>query len=294
MSAVTVRIIDPPAPAGAGPLTRAVAEARTALAIAHARGFRTAHADDVAIVAERPDRGPGGMHPGAVVLESPALPFAALPDYRRIVETAATLRGGPPVDEDDAWRAAARLDSPLDVVLAARDRRVPTGPRAVARRLLDDPASSVLRAALAGMAAILANRDRQLLIVAERPALPPWPTGAVRALVLWESDARRAFDLDRPDLLASSLAQLADAALVDSRLALATRLLRRRRPWPPLEDRFASDLLRPDEVADPWLGDLTRAAAGSGLPVLLGGPSLVAWGVRMLLTGRRRNPVRAG
>jgi hypothetical protein len=294
MSAVTVRIIDPPAPAGAGPLERVVAEARTALAKAHAKGFRAAHADDVEILAERPDRSAGDLRPGAVLLESSGLPFAALPDYRRIVDTVATLRPGEPADEDDAWRAAARLDSPLDIVLAARDRRVPTALRAIARRIIDDPATANLRTALAGVAATLTNRNRQMLILAERPTLPPWPRDALAPLVLWEADARRAFDLDRPDLLVSALAPQADAAIVDTRLALATRLMRRRRPWPTLEDRFASDLLRPDAVQDPWLRDLTAAAATAGLPILLGGPSLVAWGIRLLLTGRRRNPVRAG
>jgi hypothetical protein len=48
-------------------------------------------------------------------------------------------------------------------------------------------------------------------------------------------------------------------------------------------DRFASDLHRWDEVANPWLSALTKSAAESRLPVLLGGHSLVGPGIPLLL-----------
>jgi hypothetical protein len=41
-------------------------------------------------------------------------------------------------------------------------------------------------------------------------------------------------------------------------------------------DRFWSDLGRADMVSDPWAAEFTRAAARAGLPVLLGGHSLVS------------------
>ena len=65
---------------------------------------------------------------------------------------------------------------------------------------------------------------------------------------------------DGPGSLGTHLATLADGALVDSRVLLAHRSGADEGGWPPAEDRFASDLLIPDAVADPWLRDLTRAA----------------------------------
>ena len=48
--------------------------------------------------------------------------------------------------------------------------------------------------------------------------------------------------------------------------------------WPADEDRFASDLLRADDVRDPWLAALTRGAASAPVPVLLGAHTLVGPG----------------
>jgi hypothetical protein len=47
--------------------------------------------------------------------------------------------------------------------------------------------------------------------------------------------------------------RLADGALVDSRVLLAHRLGADERRWPAAEDRYASDLLLHERVADPWL-----------------------------------------
>jgi len=300
MSAVSVRIVAPPAAPDAGPLGCLIAAAHRDLALAHRRGFRAAHAQDVEIIPHRGNPGPGGTLPVTLTLDAAGLALATAADYRRIVETVARLRPQPRTPEEaaeEAWRLAVRIDSPLDRILAARDRRLTAAAVTRGRGLLADRPSSALRSALGAATAILHDRRRQVLFVAARPTLPPWPPDAVRALTLWESEPRRVFDLDRPDLLAQALAPQADLAIVDTRVALATRLMRRRRPWPSLEDRFASDLLRPDDVADPWLRDLTRAAAdaaGTALPILLGGPSLVEWGIRLLLTGRGRDPVGAG
>jgi len=43
------------------------------------------------------------------------------------------------------------------------------------------------------------------------------------------------------------------------------RRLRPRR-WPDPEDRFASDLLLPATIADPWLRALTESAIASEVP----------------------------
>jgi hypothetical protein len=75
---------------------------------------------------------------------------------------------------------------------------------------------------------------------------------------------------------------MADAALIDSRVLLAHRLGGDERAWPSAEDRFASDLLAVPMVADSWLKALTAAAASAPIPVVLGGHTLVAPGVRLV------------
>ena len=110
------------------------------------------------------------------------------------------------------------------------------------------------------------------------PPRSPRPPRSVLGLLL---------DRDGPAALGSILAQLGDAAIVDSRVLLAHRLGPDERSWPAAEDRFASDLLLPDDIADPWLRALTASAAASPIPILLGGHSLVGPGVRLLIRRRR-------
>ena len=83
------------------------------------------------------------------------------------------------------------------------------------------------------------------------------------------------------------LARLGDAAVIDTRVLLAHRLGRDESAWPCAEDRFASDLLLPDRIADPWLRALTAAALAAPIPILLGGHTLVGPGLHLLL-GRGR------
>lgn len=96
-------------------------------------------------------------------------------------------------------------------------------------------------------------------------------------------------DREGPGALGDVLARLGDAAVVDTRVLLAHRLGANEASWPPPEDRFASDLLLPDRVRDPWLRALTAAALEAPVPILLGGHSLVGPGVRLLI-GRGRLP----
>jgi hypothetical protein len=82
------------------------------------------------------------------------------------------------------------------------------------------------------------------------------------------------------------LAQMADAAIIDSRVLMAAS-----GHYPGNAARFASDLLLPDEIEDPWLREFTAAAAQAPIPVLLGGHSLVAGGLYALadmITDRRK------
>lgn len=77
-----------------------------------------------------------------------------------------------------------------------------------------------------------------------------------------------------------SLGRMADAILLDSRVILASRGL-----WPCDADRFYADLLMPDHVGDPFLKALTAAARSAPVPVVMGGHSLVAGGLAVLLEG---------
>ena len=92
-------------------------------------------------------------------------------------------------------------------------------------------------------------------------------------------------DRDGPGSLGDHLGQFADAAIVDSRVLLAHRVGAEEAGWPAAEDRFASDLLLAERIADPWLRELTASAAAASIPVLLGGHTLVGPGVRLVIGG---------
>jgi hypothetical protein len=89
-------------------------------------------------------------------------------------------------------------------------------------------------------------------------------------------------DTRGPEAIGSILAELSDAAIVDGRVLLAHRLGADERCWPAPEDRFASDLLLPERIADPWLRSLTEAARDAPIPIVLGGHSLVGPGIRLV------------
>jgi hypothetical protein len=86
-------------------------------------------------------------------------------------------------------------------------------------------------------------------------------------------------DRDGPESLPRIVARLSDAAIIDTRVLLAHRLGADETAWPSAEDRFASDLLLPASIADPWLRALTESASGQ---ILLGGHTMVNGGLRLL------------
>ena len=90
-------------------------------------------------------------------------------------------------------------------------------------------------------------------------------------------------DRDGPEAFGSWIARLGDGALVDSRVLLAHRLGADERSWPAAEDRYASDLLLHERIADPWLRALTRSALEAPVPIVLGGHTLVGPGIRLAL-----------
>jgi hypothetical protein len=200
------------------------------------------------------------------------------------------------------WRLAFDVDGPLDVLFMGRASQSPAEHVGTARARLSE------------VVAVAADRRAELVVAGRISAstLRWLETGAdarVRALV--EERGMRAgsvlaqagdrsgperppasvlgllLDRDGPASLGGRLERLGDAAVVDTRVLLAHRFGVDERDWPPAEDRFASDLLLPDRVADPWLRELTESAAGAQIPVALGGHSLVGPGLRLLLRTSR-------
>jgi len=206
---------------------------------------------------------------------------------------------------------AMDVDSPLDLMLLAGARGAPVLP------LPDEPEAAAVRGRLAAIRALASDPGAELLLAGRTSATDlRWverhTRSRTRALVE-ERGLRTAgagalvgrpnrrpprstlgllLDREGPGALGELLSGLSDGALVDSRVLLAHRLGTDERGWPPAEDRFASDLLLPDRVRDPWLAALTAAAAEAPVPVLLGAHSLVGPGSRLALTRRRRRASR--
>ena len=207
------------------------------------------------------------------------------------------------------WRLGFDLDGPLDLVLLGIGS--------------DDPAieaaTSMARARLSDVRAVAADRRAELLIAGRTSAatigwLERHTAARTRAWVEERglraasrlaqetgpggSDARASrppasvlgalLERDGPASLGGHLARFADAAIVDTRVLLAHRLGADEAAWPAAEDRFASDLLLADGIADPWLRELTASAASAPIPILLGGHTLVGPGVRLVLGGPPR------
>jgi hypothetical protein len=193
------------------------------------------------------------------------------------------------------------LDSPADVILAggalpatAQDSLLPA--RLVALRSVMNDRRAELAVAGRTSAATLVALERRCAcrvraLVEERGlraasplaqaggegAIPARPPVSVLGLLL---------DRDGPEALGGLLARLGDGAVVDTRVLLAHRLGAVEAAWPAPEDRFASDLLLPHLIADPWLRALTAAALAAPIPVLLGGHTLVGPGIRLLAERR--------
>jgi hypothetical protein len=207
------------------------------------------------------------------------------------------------VAELPAWRLRVDVDDPLDLVLLRRARpssavrippsidvgRVLTGLDRVAA-VARDPAAELVVAGRASSAALAwlerhtAARVRALIEERGLRASDPAAASTVPARRRPPSSVLGALlERDGPAALGDTLARFGDGALIDTRVLLAHRLGPDERRWPPPEDRFASDLLLHERVADPWLAGLTRAAAEAPIPIVLGGHTLVGPGIRLAL-----------
>ena len=202
---------------------------------------------------------------------------------------------------------AMDVDSPLDLLLLAGRRGAPKlplpddaeagpvrGRLAALRRLATDPGAELLVAGRTSAADLRwlerSTRSRTRALVEERGLR----TAGIGATV-GRPNRRPArsvlgvlLDRDGPGSLGHHVTGLCDGALLDSRVLIAHRHGAHERWWPSAEDRFASDLLLPGWIRDPWLADLTAAAVEAPIPILLGGHSLVGPGLRLALGGRAR------
>jgi hypothetical protein len=202
------------------------------------------------------------------------------------------------------WRLAVDIDGPLDLLLtgsreAPRDIDiVPVISRlAAVQRVARDPRAELLVAGrtsattLAWLERHTASRTRAIieergLRAASRLAQAEGAAAATTATQRPPASILGALlDRDGPESFGEHLARLADAAMVDTRVLLAHRLGSDQAGWPPAEDRFASDLLLPDRISDPWLRGLTASAAAAPIPISLGGHTLVGPGVRLVMGG---------
>jgi hypothetical protein len=201
-------------------------------------------------------------------------------------------------DRSSANRLQVDYDSPLDLILAR-------GP--------DDHAFAAARDTLRAVAAVAANPRAEVFVAGRTSTrtlrwLERHVPARTRALV--EERGLRAstglaipdaspqrrprsllghlLDADGAGALGAIVADVADAALIDTRVLLAHRLGLDERAWPLAEDRFASDLLLPDRIRDRWLRTLTDAAQDAAVPIVLGGHTLVGPGLRLALRAARR------
>ena len=212
------------------------------------------------------------------------------------------VAGIPVADLRDRWRLAIDVDGPGDLLLPGVASaagiaghpplldRARTQLAAVVERLADPRAEVIVagrtsagtlagleRGARARIRALVEERGLRAATSLARPSGPPdRPPRSVLGMLL---------DRDGPGALGTILAQLGDAAVIDTRVLLAHRLGAPESGWPAAPDRYASDLLSPELVADPWLAALTRAAWEAPIPIALGGHTLVGPGLRLLTAG---------
>ncbi len=248
----------------------------------------------------------------AIAIARADLALAALPDTlasdNALPRWLAEVAGVPVADLRGRRRLAIDVDSPLDLLLLDGARGAPGG-----LPLPGEAESEPVRSRLAALRHRAADPGAELMVSGRLSAADlRWMERGTRSrtrALIEERGLRTAaagplvgrpnrrparsllgelLDRDGAGSIGRLVAALSDGALLDSRVLLAHRLGADERGWPPAEDRFASDLLLPDRVRDPWLAELTAAAAGSGVPILLGGHGLVGPGARLAL-GRPRD-----
>jgi hypothetical protein len=196
------------------------------------------------------------------------------------------------------WRLQLDLDSPLDALLVDPSRTA-----GVLAASGSEPSAVI--GAIRGLVATTTDPTKELIVAGRASSaglrwLERRTASRTRALIeerglrtraQGQRPARSALglvlDRDGPEALGPRLAELGDAAIVDSRVLVAHRFGADESAWPSAEDRFASDLLLADRIADPWLRALTRSALDAPIPVVVGGHTVVGPGLRLLLDASR-------
>jgi hypothetical protein len=253
-------------------------------------------ADLVAVAASGERRAlTNSFYSADVVAAGRAAALAAVPDLPSDNGLPRWLRDVAGFEIEDAgrrWRLAIDLDSPLDVLLVGGQFGTAVPIAAVQERLerlravAADPTAELVVAGRTSAATLrwlerrTASRTRALIEERGLRAVGTADQARPRSILGLVLDDRG------PAALGRVLAELGDAAIVDTRVLLAHRLGADERAWPPAEDRFASDLHLPDRIEDGWLRDLTASAREAPIPVLLGGHTLVGPGLRLVLRGR--------
>jgi CTP:molybdopterin cytidylyltransferase MocA len=224
-------------------------------------------------------------------------------------------RAGIVVEElPDRARLGLDIDSPLDLELVRRHAGCPPVLAtlagsvdellATAAAVLDrltvlaaDPRAELLvagRLSAAGIRALETGTACRIRAIAEERGLrasSPFPDADAEEPAPIQrhpvSIVGLLLDRDGPESLRALVERLAEGAVLDSRVLLAHRCGVDEAGWPSAEDRFASDLLRPDLIGDPWLRELTAAAvsapATASAPIALGGHTLVGPGLGLAL-----------
>ena len=187
-------------------------------------------------------------------------------------------------------RLAIDLDTPLDLALLGLVPRAPADIRALAARPAGPPSRRTPRGGDRSPPGAAADGSVELshaaLAGAARQVPGPLPGRGARPEGVpvggehppASIDAGPAAGRARPGRTRRDVAELADGALIDTRVLMADRLGIDEAAWPSAEDRFASDLLLPDAIADPWLAALTHSAQGASVPIQLGAHTLVGPG----------------
>jgi CTP:molybdopterin cytidylyltransferase MocA len=194
------------------------------------------------------------------------------------------------------WSLAPRAPAWLRRLVVASRIEIPR--LAELRALADDPHAEMLVFGRSGSATLRwleRNVRCRVRFLAEERGLRASTPLAIAAEPARDEAARgsrrrqpratlgRLLERDGPQALARIVGELADGAMLDTRVLLADRLGQNEERWPSAADRYASDLLRGGDVRDAWLRELTESAAASRAPILLGAHSLVGPGVPLVL-----------
>ena len=204
------------------------------------------------------------------------------------------------------WRLGFDIDGPLDLALLGGRGWLPVAPdglldRAVERlaairAVASDPRKELIvmgRMSAAGLGWLEQYVPARVRAFVEERGMRTAGAGqrAPRSVVGALLDRARVADgngiLNGSDELGAILADLGDAALVDSRVLMAHEFGPNEALGPSAGDRFASDLLLDDRIGDGWLKGLTGSARDARIPILLGGHSLVGPGLRLALGAGR-------